>query len=76
MSLPKKNTFMGNGALVIKSKPFSDHPGDWYLGVVLAKFGGQFVTWIYNSDGCGACEGHYFEDDLERATADFNGRGA
>ena len=73
--LPIVGEVMGNGATVLKVKQYSDHPGDWYLGVVLALFGGQFATWIYNLDGPGAVEGHYYMD-LGAALKDYEKRGA
>lgn len=73
--LPKVGDVMGNGAKCLKVKKYSDHPGDWYLGVVLGLFGDEFVTWIYNAE-CGGChEGHYFPC-LEGALVDFQKRGA
>ena len=72
--MPKIGDVLENGGTVLQSKPFSSHEGDWYLGVVLALFGGQFVTWIYNLDRAGAVEGHYYRD-LGAALKDFNERG-
>lgn len=58
---------------IIISKPYSDHPDDWYLAVVLCKTTNQltpFVTWIYNNREHGFYEGHYFETK-EDAMMDF-----
>jgi len=60
---------------IIKSKPYSDHPNDRPLTVVLAKnYKGEFVTWIHNSKDGGFFWGHYFKDDLAAATRSFEKR--
>lgn len=47
-----------------------------YLSVVLAKYRGQYVTWIYNHEDGGYHHGHYFKaDEYDKAYADFLTRG-
>lgn len=58
-------------------KPYSDHPGDAHLEVVLAKveFGAHpWVTWMFNKEDGGYFWGHYFETQ-EEAVKDYNERG-
>ena len=73
--LPKVGDTLANGATVLKVKKWSDHPGDWYLGVVLCSWGAEFPTWIYNVDCGGSVEGHY-NQSLESGLVDFEKRGA
>jgi len=73
--LPNVGEVIGsNGATVLKVKQYSDLPGDCYLGIVLALFRGEFVTWIYNAECAGCVEGHYFQS-LEEAMVDYEKRG-
>ncbi len=57
-------------------KPYSSHPGDKHLTVVLARTGGHhpWVTWVHNSQDGGYFWGHYFET-LKDANEDFRKRG-
>ena len=71
--LPKVGEVMGNGATVLKVKKYSENPGDWYLGIVLGLFRGEFVTWIYNGECAGCVEGHYYQT-LEKAMVDYEKR--
>lgn len=64
-----------NGATCIKVKKYSLNLDDNYLAIVLALFGGQYVTWIFNACDGGCHEGHYFNTDLNAAIEDFNKRG-
>lgn len=41
------------------------HPGDAHLQVVLARYMGQWVTWIHNLQDGGDSAGHYFSNDEE-----------
>jgi hypothetical protein len=58
-------------------KPFSSHPDDKHLTVVLHQnFKGEWVTHIHNSCDNGYCHGHYHGDDYAGALKDFQNRGA
>jgi len=62
---------------IISRKPFSTHPDDHYLEVVLAKTDNiytPYVTWEYNKGKDCYFLGHYFEK-LEDASDDFGKRG-
>lgn len=63
---------------ILGHKPYSSHPDDDYLQVVLAKVEtahrSEFVTWVLNLHTNGYSHGHYFEN-LKEALADFNKRG-
>jgi hypothetical protein len=72
--LPKVGEDFGNGAKVLKSKKYSNHPDDWFLCVVLCVWGDEFVTWIYNAENGGVHDGHYYEI-LDEAIEDFEKRG-
>lgn len=62
----------------IATRPFSSHPDDAYLSVVLHRnFKGEYVTHVYNSQSDGFVHGHYFgktAEDLEKAMEDFKNR--
>jgi hypothetical protein len=72
--LLKYGQSLDNHAKVIDAKMYSDHPGDHYLQIVVARFQNQYVTWLYNSTFHGCTEGHYF-DRLIDAVKDYEGRG-
>ena len=59
---------------ILKTKPYSNHPDDHYLSIVLAKAFGKFVTWAYNNQDGGYFWGHYFET-LTEAKEDYKKRG-
>lgn len=60
---------------IIATKPYSSHPDDSHLTVVLHKnFKGEYVTHVHNSEDGGFYWGHYFSD-LESAMKDFHKRG-
>lgn len=60
---------------ILAAKPYSDHPGDHYLSIVLAQnFKGEYVTWLHNSQDGGFYSGHYFGNDIVSATKDFEKR--
>ena len=62
---------------ILKRKPYSDHPDDHYLEIVLAKIDWglhPFVTWGLNHESGGYFLGHYFET-LEEAEEDFEKSG-
>lgn len=60
----------------IAEKPFSNHPDDHYLSIVLHKnFKDEYVTHMYNSQDKGYYHGHYHGNDMESAMKDFNERG-
>jgi len=64
------------GGLVIGVKPYTNHPDDTFLVVVLYQNGqGQYVTHTYNNSCPSLNHGHYHEDDLAAALLDFNSRG-
>lgn len=59
----------------IATRPLTNHPDDAHLTVVLHKnFKGEYVTHIHNSCDGGYHHGHYFGNDLDKATADFKTR--
>ena len=66
----------------LAKKPYSSHPADHYLTIVLRQDTDnpytQFVTHIHNSTLAGGeggyVEGHYF-NGLDKALKDFNDRG-
>jgi len=65
---------------IIGRKPYSSHPDDHYLEVVIAKvqkteYTHEFVTWVYNKHSNGYAHGHYFGNDFKAALEDFNQRG-
>jgi hypothetical protein len=60
----------------IAQKPYSNHPEDYYLTVVLHRnFKGELVTHIHNSTDGGYYYGRYHGDDMESAMEDFKARG-
>lgn len=61
---------------LIAQKPYSLHPGDKHLTVVLCEIGGHmpFVTWIRNNEAKGDDSGHYYST-LAEALFDFESRG-
>jgi hypothetical protein len=64
---------------IIYRKPFSTHPNDWYLSVVMAYLPHNeitpYVTWLSNSSFKEyECEGHYFKNRKD-AEKDFLERG-
>lgn len=60
----------------IASKPYSNHPDDAYLTIILHKnFKGEYVTHMHNSICGGDYHGHYHGNDMEAAMKDFNERG-
>ena len=64
------------GGLVLGVKPYTNHPDDTFLAVVLYQNGqGQYVTHTYNHSCPSLNHGHYHEDDLTAALLDFNARG-
>lgn len=64
------------GGILIGVKPYSNHPDDHYLAVVLYQnYLGQYVTHSFNSQFPGFDQGHYHEGDLTAALKDFASRG-
>lgn len=59
---------------ILARKPYSSHPDDHYLEIVMAEWENQYVTWIDNKHFNGYVCGHYFNTHAE-ALADFNKRG-
>ena len=60
----------------IAFKPYSDHPDDHYLSIVLhTTSSGEYVTHVYNSQDEGYYHGHYHGKDFQAAREDFNKRG-
>jgi len=60
----------------IAEKPYSNHPDDNYLSIVLHKnFKGELVTHVHNKQDGGYHHGHYHGTDMESAMKDFNERG-
>jgi len=58
-------------------RPYSSHPDDHYLSVVLRiNEKGECVTHLFNSSDGGYSLGHYHGGDFTAALADFNQRGA
>ena len=68
--LPKFGEKLSNGATLYAIKAYSFHPGDHYLFTVMAKFGDEYVTWMYNADhnGCGGGSYHNKRDDHRHGT--------
>jgi len=65
-----------NGGIVKAIKPFSAHPGDTHLYVVLIErdqIVEPWVTWIYDSKNKSCFSGNYFES-AKFALHDFNRR--
>ena len=61
---------------ILLEKPYSNHPGDKHLSIVLAKWNGEYVTWGHNKDDGGYFWGHYFDEtEYEKAIVDFKKRG-
>jgi hypothetical protein len=74
---------------ILRVKKYSDHPGDWYLFVVLAKAkrrtNGSYVTWLLNvttgnPERPSFYEGHYFDygsfnEPEKKAVEDYRMRG-
>jgi hypothetical protein len=62
----------------IATRPFSNHPDDAYLQVVLHKnFNGEYVTHVQNLQTGGFAYGHYFGKDadaFDKASQDFKNR--
>lgn len=62
----------------IAQRPYSSHPDDAHLSVVLHKnFKGEYVTHVHNSQIDGFVHGHYFGKDVEalkEAMEDFKNR--
>ena len=61
-----------NGATVFVADRFP-HSGDWYLHNVLAKFNGQWVTWVFNEIDNSCHHGHYFHKAID-AIEDYTSR--
>jgi hypothetical protein len=62
---------------ILKRKPYSNHPDDHYLEIVLAKVEltyHPFVVWLYNKNDSGYNNGSYFET-FEEAEKDFGKKG-
>lgn len=59
---------------LIATRPATAHPDDHFLKIVLRRFMGQYVTHIFNTQDGGHSLGHYHEQDLAAALADFNAR--
>jgi hypothetical protein len=72
-----------NGRVILAKKPFSTHPGDWYLEVHLAVWyheGSEYkpfelVRWTYNKQNKSHFWGHYWHTNIEGAVKDYNEAG-
>ncbi len=60
-----------NGAIILLTRPYSMHPDDWYLSVVMAQLPENDIT-PYVTWGCNVSfgdtsffDGHYFKDKWE-----------
>lgn len=72
MKIETRGVVVPAGWTVVASKPYSTHPDDGYLSVILCKseHREEWVTWLGNSS-CGGCgNGHYFRD-AEAALTDY-----
>jgi len=60
-----------SNAIILLTRPYSMHPDDWYLSVVMAQLPDNditpYVTWGCNVSFGGTLffEGHYFSDKWE-----------
>ena len=59
---------------IIARRPYSAHPDDYYLEIVLRRFHGQYVTHSYNTEDDGYSLGHYHGQDFAAALEDFKTR--
>lgn len=59
----------GRTLVILEEKPSTAS----YLKVVLAKWGSEYVTWIYNESFNGFSNGHYYTDLLS-AVNDYSAR--
>ena len=62
-------------AILDSAKEYSTHPSDHYLRVILAKWRGEWVTWMVNTNDPCAFQGHYFKT-LKNAMTDYHNRGS
>jgi hypothetical protein len=72
-----------NGFQVVAIRPYSSHPSDQYLFVMLCErevdkvkepYVDPYVTWTYNAQSRGYGNGHYFQKS-DAALSDFLRRG-
>lgn len=70
------NVANDQGKEVIAIKPYSTHPGDTHLYVVLCKVESMdpYVTWTCNTNSSDFFDGHYHRQ-LGEALEDFKHRG-
>jgi len=62
-------------AILISTRPYSTHKNDSHLSIVLRRnYKNELVTHIYNSLDKGYHLGHYFGNDIDKATADYLAR--
>jgi hypothetical protein len=64
---------LANGAIVLAVRESSRYTGDGRVFLALVH-GGEYVTWIGRQDGTDTTWGHYFDQDLHKALADFDVR--
>ena len=59
----------------IASRNYSDHPGDWYLKVVMGyrESNHEWAVWLYNAERKGLNEGYYTESNTI-ATNKYNSK--
>lgn len=57
---------------VLLARPYSMHPDDWYLSIVMAALPDNnlhpYATWLHNATGNSPdyfCQGHYFKEKEE-----------
>lgn len=63
-----KDYFGANNKIILLTRPYSMHPDDWYLSVILfqVEFGVHpYVVSLYNSEGNFYFEDRYFKDKQE-----------
>jgi len=72
--LGKVDTEDRGGREILFERPVNLSHKDHHLSWVLARYNGQYVTWMHNSDDGGFYHGHYFAG-LEDAEDDFKNRG-
>ena len=77
MKIETRGVVVPAGWTIIASKPYSTHPDDGHLSVVLCRsqHRDEWVTWLGNAQNGGCHHGHYFRD-TDEALTDYTRRRA